>query len=433
MKLHYYGAASISIETTSGKIILCDPWFDTPAFLGSWVPFPKPNFDFSRQVDYIYISHIHSDHLDPATLSKFNKDTAILIYDFKSAFLYNKLKSMGFTKVFRLKNGEEFKLDESTVAKIYGPTELHTSLAKQDVIDTSLLIKDDEYTVLNFNDNIYELRSEVLQKIKQENPKIDLLCHGYTSASSYPQCTVSLSEEDMCNEKERVNQYCLERSEKLINFINPSVFMPFAGFYMLCGNLSHLNHKKANLHPFEALKFYEQNMPDLIKDRKCLILNNGEFYCLKTKKQSKEYQHYTDDELNTFIKNNIDIKFPYEESETTPNVEDLLHLFDGCYSRMEKHRKQFNFSSNTIVVIKLPQNHFLLIPFDGSGYLITKEFNLSTGFVMMEMDFRLLEGLLKGPRYAHWDNADHGSHISYSKIPNIYEKGIYHLMCFFHV
>jgi len=433
MKLHYYGAASISIETTSGKTILCDPWFDTPAFLGSWVPFPKPNFDFSRQVDYIYISHIHSDHLDPATLSKFNKDTAILIYDFKSAFLYNKLKSMGFTKVFRLKNGEEFKLDENTVAKIYGPTELHASLAKQDVIDTSLLIKDDEYTVLNFNDNIYELRSEVLQQIKQENPKIDLLCHGYTSASSYPQCTVSLSEEDMCNEKERVNQYCLERSEKLINFINPSVFMPFAGFYMLCGSLSHLNHKKANLHPFEALKFYEQNMPDLIKDRKCLILNNGEFYCLKTKKQSKEYQHYTDNELNTFIKNNIDIKFPYEESETTPNVEDLLHLFDGCYNRMEKHRKQFNFSSNTIVVIKLPQNHFLLVPFDGSGYLITKEFNLSSGFVMMEMDFRLLVNLLKGPRYAHWDNADHGSHISYSKIPNIYEKGIYHLMCFFHV
>ncbi len=433
MKLCYYGAASISIETKKGKIILCDPWFDTPAFLGSWVPFPNPTYDFDKQVDYIYISHIHSDHLDLVTLSRFNKETVILIYDFKSAFLYSKLKSLGFTKIFRLKNGEEFKIDDNTVVKIYGPTELHDSLAKQDVIDTSLLIKDDENVVLNFNDNIYELRSEVLKKIKEENPKINLLCHGYTSASSYPQCTISLSEKEMAIEKDRVNQYCLKRSEKLINFVNPDTFMPFAGFYMLCGRLSHLNHKKANLHPFEALKFYEQNMPTLVRDRKCLILNNGESYCLKTKKQSRPYQHYTSDELNAFIESNRGVKFPYEEFETILDVEEFLHLFDECYSRMEKHRKQFNFSSNTVVVIALPQNHYLILSFNGSGYRITSDFNLSTGFITMEMDYRLLKSLLKGPRYAHWDNADHGSHISYRKVPNIYEKGIYHLMCYFHI
>ena len=51
---------------------------------------------------------------------------------------------------------------------------------------------------------------------------------------------------------------------------------------------------------------------------------------------------------------------------------------------------------------------------------------------MMEVDFRLLYMLLKGPKYAHWDNADHGSHIKYNKSPNVYEKGIYHLMCYFH-
>jgi len=100
---------------------------------------------------------------------------------------------------------------------------------------------------------------------------------------------------------------------------------------------------------------------------------------------------------------------------------------------MEKHRKQFKFSSDTIVAIKLPQNHYLLLSFDGSGYSITSQFSLLTGFVMMEMDYRLLKRLLEGPRYAHWDNADHGSHINYSKVPNIYEKGIYHLMCYFHI
>ena len=434
MKLHYYGAASIAIDTVKGKRILCDPWFDTPAFLGSWIPFPKPIFDYNEQIDFIYISHAHSDHLDIKTLSKLSKEISILIYDFENAFLYNRIKLLGFKKIHRLKNGEEFRIDEDTIVKIYGPTEIHSSLAKQDVIDTSLLIKDDQHVVLNFNDNLYELRNEVLQKIKSENPKIDLLCHGYTSASSYPQCTISLSDNEMTKERDRVNQHCLERSRKLIEFLDPEVFMPFAGFYVLCGKLSSLNSKKANLHPFEALGSYEQKMSNILENRKCLVLNNNESYCLSTKKESNPYRHYTEEDLRLFIEENKEIKFPYELFDRIPNSQDILCLVDNCYKRMESHRKKFNFSSETIVFIKLPENLYLSLSFNGKGYSTIKDDQLSfnTGFIMMELDYRLLEMLLKGPRSAHWDNADHGSHIKYYKKPNTYERGIYHLMCYFH-
>lgn len=154
MELEFLGAASILFKTKNNIKILCDPWFESPAFLGSWLPFPKPHFDYSRKIDFIYISHIHSDHLDLKTLSKLDKNITIVIYKFKSTFLFNKIKSLGFKNVLQLNNGEEFRVDKDTIIKIYGPTELHPSLAKQDVIDTSLLIKDDQHTVLNFNDNI---------------------------------------------------------------------------------------------------------------------------------------------------------------------------------------------------------------------------------------------------------------------------------------
>ena len=103
---------------------------------------------------------------------------------------------------------------------------------------------------------------------------------------------------------------------------------------------------------------------------------------------------------------------------------------------MEIHRKKMKFSSDTKLFIDLPENKKLLLTINGNGFIIldNNEFNSDTldNFILMSIDFRLLYLLLMGPRFAHWDNADHGSHIQYYKKPNIYEKGIYHLICYFH-
>jgi UDP-MurNAc hydroxylase len=433
MELEFLGAASLIIHSANNTTILCDPWFDTPAFVGSWLPFPKLEYDYSRHIDYIYISHIHSDHFDLETLSKFDKSTKFLIYKFDNPFLHMRIKSLGFENVYQLSCGEQFPIDESTYVKIYGPTECD-SFAKQDVIDTSLLVTDGEYVLLNFNDNIYELRDEVLKRIEKEHPNVDLLCHGYTSASSYPQCTVSLSEEEMLRERDRVTELCLKRSEKLIEYINPSVFMPFAGFYVLCGELSHLNKFKANLHPYEALLYYRENMPHLLEDRSCLIMNVNETYCLKTENLSKPYVHYEQAEMDKFIESSNHIQYPYQHRDiNNPTLTDLLPLLEKAYNRMNSKRADMGFSTETKILVKLPDGYYLDMSMAGAGYGISNNLNLhNINYVMMEVDFRLLHMLLKGPKYAHWDNADHGSHIKYNKSPNLYEKGIYHLMCYFH-
>ena len=44
----------------------------------------------------------------------------------------------------------------------------------------------------------------------------------------------------------------------------------------------------------------------------------------------------------------------------------------------------------------------------------------------------LLKNILLGPRNAHWNNAEIGSHIKFTRKPNVFERNIYDSMCFFH-
>ena len=57
---------------------------------------------------------------------------------------------------------------------------------------------------------------------------------------------------------------------------------------------------------------------------------------------------------------------------------------------------------------------------------------LSKKYVLYKTDIRLLKRLLMGPKYAHWNNAEIGSHLTFYRKPNIFEKKIYQSMCYFH-
>ncbi len=37
-----------------------------------------------------------------------------------------------------------------------------------------------------------------------------------------------------------------------------------------------------------------------------------------------------------------------------------------------------------------------------------------------------------GPKFAHWNNAEIGSHLQFEREPNIYERGLCYSLSFFH-
>ena len=48
-------------------------------------------------------------------------------------------------------------------------------------------------------------------------------------------------------------------------------------------------------------------------------------------------------------------------------------------------------------------------------------------------DLKLLKKILMGPRYAHWNNAEIGSHIKFFRKPDFFDRKIYNAICYFHV
>ena len=64
--------------------------------------------------------------------------------------------------------------------------------------------------------------------------------------------------------------------------------------------------------------------------------------------------------------------------------------------------------------------------------LETKKFKNNKKYVKYKTDLRLLKRLLLGPRYAHWNNAEIGSHINFYREPDVFDRNVYQSMCYFH-
>ncbi len=120
------------------------------------------------------------------------------------------------------------------------------------------------------------------------------------------------------------------------------------------------------------------------------------------------------------------------EHDNFPSIDQIKELVEPSFLRMDKKRQEIGFFSDTIVYIKIDNKNFIQISLNGSGYEIVNSIAKDCNYVIYNVDLRLLFKILKGPKYAHWNNAEIGSHIQYKRSPNIFERGLYHSMCFFH-
>ncbi|MDQ1644138.1 MAG: UDP-MurNAc hydroxylase [Cryptosporangiaceae bacterium] len=149
MRVTGLGHASAFIETSAGSV-LCDPWV-SPAYFASWFPFPdNSELDWDRfgRADYLYVSHLHRDHFDPATLSRFvDKNITVLLPEYPTTELRDALTSLGFSKFVAPQSGEIVDLDGLQVM-------IHALVSPTDgpIGDSALWLRDATTTLLNQND-----------------------------------------------------------------------------------------------------------------------------------------------------------------------------------------------------------------------------------------------------------------------------------------
>ena len=181
MRATSIGHAGILIETQFGSIA-CDPWFH-PAFFASWFVFPRNDqltadlLSRIEHADYLYISHLHGDHLDDAWLADhMSRDTTVLIPGFPTRELELHMRSLGFTNIIRTVDGEEIDLDGMRVA-----IHVETSISDGPGGDSTLVVSDGETRLLNQND----CRTADLNALAAHG-RIDLHWLQYSGAIWYP-------------------------------------------------------------------------------------------------------------------------------------------------------------------------------------------------------------------------------------------------------
>jgi len=445
MRVYNVASATVVLETKSAKILV-DPWLVDGEYYGSWHHYPPLELDAKllESITHIYISHIHPDHLSVRSLELLDRKIPVLIHSYDSKFLKANIERIGFD-VVELPNGESYYFTEDEYLTIYAADNCNPELCSKFLgcahvetkyqstqIDSLMLLTEGNKTVLNLNDCPIDLTRSVLPVINKKFGQIDFLLVGYCGAGPFPQC-FQLSEYEMKVAGEAKSMQFLNQALEYIELIKPKYFMPFAGTYVLAGKLHKLNNFRGIPELHEALDFLNKNCDSRVSSG--ILLNQNEFFDITDGSASKPYLKIDVKERADYISNNLkNILLDYERDEVV--YDDLVNMAEEAFRRVINKKNQIGFKTRTKLFIQIDESKDIMMNLgeDSSMEIVNNGVHLNqNAFVRISLDKRLLFRLLKGPRYAHWNNAEIGSHLRFERYPNIYERGLYHILCFFHI
>jgi glyoxylase-like metal-dependent hydrolase (beta-lactamase superfamily II) len=232
MRVDFVGHASLLVQHGALKL-LTDPWWSGPAYAGQWYPYPLPvpeRYDL-RQVDAIYISHAHEDHLHAATLREVLQaaPTAQAIiprrYDTQ---MRDYLRRIGFQRIREVQSGSPFTLRKrSSTMRLTVMTHL----------DDSLLAVEANGTVLiNANDALHASRRDLIDEycriLRRRFPRIDYLFCAYGGASYFPNCFHVPGKDDRAVANAR-EAFFLHNFALIAHHLRPIRAFPFAAHFVL--------------------------------------------------------------------------------------------------------------------------------------------------------------------------------------------------------
>lgn len=448
MKLKLFRSATVGIYSND-KSILMDPWLEDGEYMGSWSHFPKYELDSNineiNNFDAIYISHIHPDHCSDSTMKKISKSIPIYIHSYHAKFLKFKLERLGF-KVFELNHGERneifkdlyitiFAADDCNPElcfKFFGCADLNSKNSNSQQIDTLAVIDNNKNVIVNTNDCSFELSKKVINKINKKFEKIDVLLHGYGGAGPYPQCFANLDYNQKILEGKKKEVFFLEQGLNFIKKFKPKYFLPFAGTYMLTGKLSKLHRLRGVPMIDSAYNFFETSISKINNlNSKSIKIQNGGSFDIQTGSPLQEYQKINYDEYYYYLDHILSKKKLSYENDEMPNFDEIFDLAESAQIKFKDKKLLNNVKLNTDIYISDFKN-FIKIPSDDKPAGIVPKIDVSKKFVSYSLDRRLLKKILNGPRFAHWNNAEIGSHITFNRNFDTYERNLYNSMYYLH-
>ncbi|MES2528850.1 MAG: MBL fold metallo-hydrolase [Bdellovibrionota bacterium] len=409
---------------SKGTRLLCDPWIVDGVFEGSWCHFPKLETTFSNisDVDAIFISHLHPDHLDDRHFD-FRKDVPIIVLDHGPNFLAKKLLSMGFLNLIRVKDQEtvQFKEFEITLFAPFTKHNYHDSVIGN-LIDSAMVISCEGFNALNANDNTPT--PEVCSQLRDRFGKIDLAMINYNAAGPYPSCFNNLSIQEKKKEHSRILERNLQYLSSLIFELNPRFVLPFAGAYVLGGRMSFKNEYLGTMNWDECAKYLLNTIKPEVK---VVLLREKMSFDIENGVSDKTYIPLDPLEMQIYISEFLSkLKYTYEEDDY-PDIGIMLQEMEIASSKMTSKMKSLGIESQFDVIIKVNEENVQIFP----GFKLLSSPSQSSKTLTCSLDVRLMKRILH--RRANWNSAEIGTHIDFIRIPNIYEPDLHTALQFFHI
>lgn len=224
MRATSLGHAGILIETRQASIV-CDPWF-VPAFFGSWFVFPRNDrldhalMDKVDHADFLYISHLHADHLDDAFLADHvDRSATVLLPGYPTTELERHLRALGFTSFVRTEHARPVEIAAGLTIEIH----VETSITDGPGGDSALIVDDGTARLLDQND----CRLHDLAALTAHGP-IDQHWLQFSGAIWYPMVYDVPTERlrDLCQAKVDAQ---LARALRYVTAVDAAVVVPSAG------------------------------------------------------------------------------------------------------------------------------------------------------------------------------------------------------------
>ncbi|WP_276353599.1 MBL fold metallo-hydrolase [Cohnella caldifontis] len=448
MIVRYIKSACVVVEHDNTKV-LCDPWLTDGIYYGSWYHYPPLKFqaeDF-RDVDYIYISHIHPDHLDTATLKRLPKHIPVLIASFNEKFVRSIIKECGFEHVVEINAGETFRLSEDFQMEILGADFCDPSICGKSfgctlqthrstsLVDTLAVFHAGGKTVVNANDCAYPVTLSACDYIVQKYNTVDMLLTGYAGAGPYPQCYVYQDETEYLRRAENKKNQFLEQCVNYADHLKPKYFLPFAGQYTLGGKLAELNAYRGvpELEELDALLLPKLRSRGLFS--RMVLLNSGESFDVEAEISSAPYTPINLVEKEKYIREVLSLKrFSYEE-DPVPSENELLDMLRSAQAAMIDRLKKRDIQPwlhNWNVYISAGESEKMFrIPLNQLGVETVGLEEIQSPFLKVHIDPRLLRRILE--RKAHINNAEIGSHLRYERDPDEYDRALFVCLYYLHL
>lgn len=422
--VRYVASACLVISTTDLRI-LCDPWFTDGIYEGSWYTYPKTEnpIDLIGDVDFIYISHIHPDHYDPTFLHNYFRKFGtkqLLIPSFHPNHLLHKATLDGF----QVKVVESFDVGNSKISLI---PNLTGSISD---IDSALVVTHCGMSFLNLNDNVFnDSQNQVIHDLLED---LRFAAIGYSPAGPYPQ-TYFNDEKSLALESQKIRELSISKFLTYLREFQPKAALPFAGQYLLGGQLHSLNKYRGCPDATDLLGL----------DPRVIVLSESpdSHYDLVNQRVvgSTRVEPHSIRDLATRIKEISRIPLRYEIDLQIEQTRLPIHrLLKSAYLRAHDKSE-----------CDTPYYFFIQTHSGEAGWLMSADRNIkyfepmgeseameialarSASLSRLTIDYRLLFGLITG--IYHWNNAEVGSQYQTRRVPNRHNRAAQRFLNFLHV